>query len=148
MTSPNAERPEGSRLPEHEQRAWDAIVADLSGQIDLGPEFPADPVVAQAPEPTVDIPLLPEPIEPEAYDDDDEGFEPLPPPPIPRPADAIARFSWAAVITGPILVLLSTFLELDRWMANLGVVLTVGGFVALVWRMKEERDDDDDGAVL
>ena len=27
----------GSGLPEHEQRAWDAIVADLSGQIDLGP---------------------------------------------------------------------------------------------------------------
>jgi hypothetical protein len=123
----------GSDLPEHERRAWDAIVADLSGQIDLGPEFPAD---APAPEPV------------EHLDEVDEGYQPPAPPPIPRPADAVGRFSWAAVIGGPLLVLLTTLLDLDRWLANLGVVLTVGGFVALVWRMNDQRDEDDDGAVI
>jgi hypothetical protein len=125
----------GSDLPEHERRAWDAIVADLSGQIDLGPEFPAD-----RPAPT------PEPAD--HLDEVDEGYQPPAPPPIPRPADAVGRFSWAAVIGGPLLVLLTTMLDLDRWLANLGVVLTVGGFVSLVWRMNDQRDDDDDGAVI
>lgn len=133
----------GSGLPEHEQRAWDAIVADLSGQIDLGPEFTA-PAAQSAPihasGPAAD------PLEDED-EDEEEGYVPPHPPPIPRPADAIGRFSWAAVILGPILVLLTTLLSLDRWMANLGVVLTVGGFVSLVWRMGD-RDDDDDGAVV
>ncbi|MDQ5974502.1 MAG: hypothetical protein QG661_1711, partial [Actinomycetota bacterium] len=71
------------------------------------------------------------------------------PPPLPRPADAIGRFSWAAVLGGPALVLLVTVLGWDRWMANLGVALTVGGFVSLVWRMKDRDDDDgNDGAVV
>lgn len=130
----------GSGLPEHEQRAWDAIVADLSGQIDLGPEFTA-PAVEPAESP---VPALAA-ADPE--DEEEEGYVPPHPPPIPRPADAIGRFSWAAVIIGPILVLLTTLLSLDRWMANVGVVLTVGGFVSLVWRMGD-RDDDDDGAVV
>jgi hypothetical protein len=133
--------PTGSELPEHEQRAWDAIVADLSGQIDLGPEFPADPPSepSAAPGPAVEA----------AVDeaDEDEGYEPPHPPPIPRPADAIGRFSWAAVIAGPLLVLLSTLFEWDRWIANLGVILSVGGFVSLIWRMND-RDEDDDGAVI
>jgi hypothetical protein len=138
VTTPGADRPDGPPLPEHEQRVWDAIVADLRGQIDLGPEFPSDP----PPDPT------PAPVPVEVEEDDvDERYVPPEPPPIPRPADAIGRFSWAAVISGPILILLTTILDLDRWMANLGVVLTVGGFVSLIWRMKD-RDDDDDGAVV
>lgn len=132
----------GSGLPEHEQRAWDAIVADLSGQIDLGPEFTA-PAVEPAPSPVPGQAAAEAPGE----DEEEESYHPPHPPPIPRPADAIGRFSWAAVIIGPILVLLTTLLSLDRWMANLGVVLTVGGFVSLVWRLGD-RDDDDDGAVV
>lgn len=129
----------GSGLPEHEQRAWDAIVADLSGQIDLGPEFTPPP--------------LPPPTEPVAAahlvdEEPDEGYVPPQPPPIPRPADAIGRFSWAAVLGGPLLVLLVTILGWDRWLANLGVALTVGGFVSLVWRMNDRDDEDDDGAVV
>ena len=71
-----------SDLPEHEQRAWDAIVADLSGQIDLGPEFPKEwslPALAadgDHPDP------LAEPVE---LDEEDEGYEPPHPPPLPRP---------------------------------------------------------------
>lgn len=139
----------GSGLPEHEQRAWDAIVADLSGQIDLGPEFTPPPEVT---DPTLDTAAAPVagPTPAEAADDDDveEGYVPPHPPPIPRPADAIGRFSWGAVLSGPVLVLLATVFGWDRWIANLGVVLTVGGFVSLVWRMNDRDDDDDDGAVI
>jgi hypothetical protein len=139
VNSPDSEVPEGSRLPEHERRAWDAIVADLSGQIDLGPDFPADPPADAAP------PVAPPPVD--EAEDVDEGYVPPAPPPLPRPADAVGRFSWAAVIAGPLLIVLTSVLGLDRILANLGVVLTIGGFVALVWRMKD-RDDDDDGAVI
>ena len=134
----------GSDLPEHEQRAWDAIVADLSGQIDLGPEFPRDPMPAA--EPLVAEPAADAPGAAEAYLD--EGYQPPAPPPIPRPSDAIGHFSWAAVVAGPLLVITANLLAWDRWMSGLGVVITVGGFVSLVARMKDERDDDDNGAVV
>lgn len=130
-------------LPENEQQAWDAIVADLRGEIDLGPEFPASSSGLPA-EPTSGTVAEPE-FDP--LDVLDEGYEPPHPPPIPRPADAIGRFSWAAALGGPSLVLLVTVLGWDRWLANLGVAATIGGFVSLVWRMKE-RDDDDNGAVV
>ena len=41
MSPSDPERRDGG-LPEHEEQAWDAIVADLSGQIDLGPQFPKE----------------------------------------------------------------------------------------------------------
>ncbi len=138
----------GSDLPEHEQRAWDAIVADLSGQIDLGPQFPKEnslPALAA----TGDHPdPLEEPVD--LDDDDDEaGFEPPHPPPLPRPSDTVGRFVWAAVAAGPILVIATNLLNWDSWLAGLGVALTVGGFAALIARMKDEREDDgDNGAVV
>jgi len=141
--------PTGSELPEHEQRAWDAIVADLSGQIDLGPDFPADPDPQTAAPITLPAPAATSAPVPELEPtEEDEGYTPPHPPPIPRPEDAIGRFSWAAVITGPLLVLLATLFEWDRWIANLGVVLAVGGFVSLIWRMNDRDDDEDDGAVI
>jgi hypothetical protein len=134
-----------SDLPENEQRAWDAIVADLSGQIDLGPQFPKES----------SLPALqadgdhPDPLaDPVDIDDDDEGYEPPHPPPLPRPADTIGRFSWAAVLGGPLLIMTSNLLGWDSWLATLGVLLTVGGFVALVARMKDRDDDEDNGAVV
>ncbi len=140
--------PEHSDLPEHEQRAWDAIVADLSGQIDLGPQFPKEnslPALSadgDHPDP------LAEEVDWEDEDEDEPGFEPPHPPPLPRPADTVGRFAWAAVGGGPALVLVSNLLGWDRWMSGLGVAITVGGFVALIARMKDERDDDNDGAVV
>lgn len=136
----------GSDLPEHEQRAWDAIVADLSGQIDLGPQFPKEnslPALTASgdhPDP------LEEPMD--LDDDDDVGFEPPEPPPLPRPADTAARFTWAAVVAGPVLVLATNLLNLESWLAGLGVALTVGGFAALIGRMKDREDDGNDGAVV
>ena len=137
-----------SDLPEHEQRAWEAIVADLSGQIDLGPQFPKEnslPPLAAAGD-------LPDPLDDPVDLDDDEddaGFEPPHPPPLPRPTDTAGRFAWAAVGAGPLLVLATNLLNWDSWLAGLGVALTVGGFAALIARMKDEREDDgDNGAVV
>jgi hypothetical protein len=46
-------------------------------------------------------------------------------------------------------VLVANVLGWDRWMSGLGVAITIGGFVALVARMKDEREDDgNDGAVV
>jgi hypothetical protein len=135
----------GSELPEHEQRAWDAIVADLSGQIDLGPQFPKE---NSLPALTADGDH-PDPLaEPVDLDEADEGYEPPHPPPLPRPADTAARFSWAAVFGGPLLVVATNVLGWDSWLSGLGVALTVGGFIALVARMKEREDDGDNGAVV
>jgi hypothetical protein len=136
----------GSELPEHEQRAWDAIVADLSGQIDLGPQFPAE---RQLPPLAADGDL-PDPLaDPVDLDDEDEdaGYEPPHPPPLPRPSDTPSRFAWAALGGGPALVIVANLLGWDRWLAGLGVALTIGGFVGLIARMKE-RDEGDDGAVV
>ena len=139
-----------SGLPEHEQRAWEAIVADLSGQIDLGPQFPKErslpPLLADGDHPDP----LAEPTdldEDDAVDAEDEGYEPPHPPPIPRPSDMVGRFAWAGVLGGPIIVVGSNLLGWEDWIAGLGVVATIGGFVALIARMKD-RDDDDDGAVV
>ena len=139
-----------SGLPEHEQRAWEAIVADLSGQIDLGPQFPKErslpPLLADGDHPDP----LAEPAdldELEADDEEDEGYEPPHPPPIQRPSDAVGRFAWAGVLGGPVIVVGANVLGWDDWIAGLGVVATIGGFVALIARMKD-RDEDDDGAVV
>ena len=109
-----------SGLPEHEQRAWDAIVADLSGQIDLGPQFPKErslpPLLADGDHPDP----LAEPTdldEDESVDVEDEGFEPPPPPPIPRPSDVVGRFAWAGVLGGPIIVVGANLLGWDDWIA-------------------------------
>jgi hypothetical protein len=136
-----------SELPEHEQRAWESIVADLSGQIDLGTQFPKErslpPLSADGdyPDPLAD--------EEDLEDDEaDEGYQPPHPPPIPRPSDAVGRFAWAAVLGGPVLVITANVLSWDSWLSGLGVAATIGGFVALVARMKERGPDDDDGAVV
>lgn len=145
MTDRPADRP--SDLPEHEQRAWESIVADLSGQIDLGQQFPKErslpPLSADGdyPDPLAD--------EEEFEDDEDEGYEPPHPPPIPRPSDTVGRFAWAGVLGGPILVVAANVLSWDTWLSGLGVAATIGGFVALVARMKDrDPDDDDNGAVV
>lgn len=144
-----------SGLPEHEQRAWEAIVADLSGQIDLGPQFPKErslpPLLADGdhPDPLADPPDLDEDDtdRDDAAAELDEGYEPPHPPPIPRPSDAVGRFAWAGVLGGPVIVVGANLLGWDDWIAGLGVVATIAGFAALIARMKD-RDDDGDGAVV
>ncbi len=140
--------PRHDDLPEHEQQAWDAIVADLSGQIDLGEQFPRErslpplSTTGDHPDPLAE----PEELE---LDDDAEGYVPPHPPPLPRPADTVARFAWSAVIGGPALIIAVSVLNWETWLAGLGIAATVAGFAALIARMKDERDDEGgNGAVV
>jgi hypothetical protein len=82
----------------------------------------------------------------------DDHFEPPPPPPLPMP-DTIGRFAWAAVLGGPLFLLISAMFGLDvsGWPGFLALAAAMGGFVTLVARMKDRPDTDlggDDGAVV
>jgi len=144
----SASEPSGGQLPDHEQVAWDAIVADLSGQIDLGEQFPKErslpPLSATGDHPDP----LADPDDPDD-EDEDEGYVPPEPPPLPRPADLAGRFAWAGVVGGPAVILVTNLLGWESWWAGLGVAATVAGFAALIARMKDHREDDGDhGAVV
>jgi hypothetical protein len=83
---------------------------------------------------------------------DEDHFEPPPPPPIPLP-DTIGRFAWAAVLGGPLFLVLAALFdtEVSGWTGFLALSAFVGGFVTLVARMKDRPPDDldgDDGAVV
>jgi hypothetical protein len=82
----------------------------------------------------------------------DDHFEPPPPPPVPVP-DTINRFAWAAVIGGPLFLVISALFGLDvsGWPGFVALTASMGGFITLVARMKDRPDDDlggDDGAVV
>lgn len=85
----------------------------------------------------------PEPVDP------DDRFVPPPPPPLPE-TDAGTRFAWAAVVSGPALLLAAavTGWQPPQWMLGLAAVGFVGGFVALVARLKDRPDDDPDGGAV
>lgn len=149
-----SERDGSPGLPEHEQQAWDAIVASLREEVhadgapapdDAGTPSPGDAFAGPRDyRPPVDDDLD---VLDALGEDEGPGFQPPEPPPIPRPADAIGRASWAAVIGGPVLVVVSRGLGWDDWIGHAGLAIAIGGFVSLVWRMKD-RDDGDDGAVV
>lgn len=128
--------PENSEPPRADQEAWDAIVADLSGQVDLGPQFRPDP-------------------QPEEYDYIDayfdEGYEPPEPPPIQVPVDAISRFAWGGVIAGPVIMLVSYVAGLSSVISVAGLVATVAGFAFLIAKRDKHvppGQDFGDGAVV
>lgn len=142
--------------PVDEERAFAQIVADYD--TDAGQRsWPASedvPVVSGRP--------LAEPArfsEPTAFrswsppeDPLDEHFVPPSPPPFPRITAATA---WAvlALVGGALLLILPPLLgsSVGPGLELLGVVGVVGGFAALVWRMRDghdDSDDHDDGAVV
>lgn len=132
---PDDELPEDD--PHKDQAAWDAIVADLSGQIDLGPEF------------------RPEPAPRELHDDFhglvDDDFVPPEPPPLRLAADAVTRFAWAAVIFGPLLALVGFVFGWSGLIGSIGIGATIGGFFLLVARRDRHVPpgyDHGDGAVV
>jgi len=88
---------------------------------------------------------------PRPAEDHGDHYEPPPPPPLPT-ADTTTRMAWAGVIGGPLLFLLSIFLDWDlaSWAKLAGVAAMVIGFVTLVARMREGGEDDgsDNGAVV
>lgn len=78
---------------------------------------------------------------------DDEGFTPPPPPPIPRPRDRFNAFAWAGAIGGPIAIILAFVLGVGGWLATAGFFAFAAGFVILIARTSDRRDDGD-GAVV
>ncbi|MCH9737264.1 MAG: hypothetical protein K0U42_00705 [Actinomycetia bacterium] len=120
--------------------AWDAIVADLSGQIDLGPHFRSEPTPQE---------LIPQ----RDYIDEyfEEGYEPPEPPPLTVPSDAFARFAWAGALGGPVVMLLGYVLSLGRMISTAGLIATIGGFVFLMSKRDKHvppGEDFGDGAVV
>ncbi|GAB3262978.1 hypothetical protein [Kineosporia babensis] len=78
-----------------------------------------------------------------------QGYEPPEPPPLPR-GDLIGRLAWAAVIGGPLFMLMSVLIwRPPQLFILIALAAFAGGFVTLVARMPKHRDDeDDDGAVI
>jgi hypothetical protein len=81
---------------------------------------------------------------------DDDHYVPPVPPPLPR-LDRIGKAAWAGAAGAPILLVLGALagVDLSGWLGLLLVLSFVAGFVTLVVRMKDSRDDGwDDGAVV
>ncbi|GLY32865.1 hypothetical protein [Kineosporia sp. NBRC 101731] len=78
-------------------------------------------------------------------------FEPPEPPPLPK-GDLLSRLAWAAVIGGPLFLLISVLAwhsAAPQLYVLIALACFAGGFVTLVARMPKHRDDDgDDGAVV
>lgn len=82
--------------------------------------------------------------------DDEEGYQPPEPPPLPR-GDLVSRLAWAGVVGGPLFLLVAALAwrSLPTLLLLLALAAFVGGFVVLVARMPPEHPDDpDDGAVV
>jgi len=82
-----------------------------------------------------------------------DHFVPPPPPQLPR-LDTLTRLGWAALVAGPVLLVLVVVFgrALPGWLPLLGVLTLVGGFALLVSRLRPRDSDDDsdhhDGAVV
>jgi len=86
---------------------------------------------------------------PNLLDEDDEGYVPPEPPPIPRGSSA-QRLAWAALILGPIYLLIQG--STDWGLGPLGnlvaIVAIAVAFIYLLSTLRDSRDDEDDGAVV
>jgi hypothetical protein len=86
-------------------------------------------------------------------EDDDEGYTPPPPPPLPRIPPAVIAAT-LSIIAGVVVFFQPWLIPLDQTVAMvLGFCGILGGFVALIWRLRPGDDDDDhwdpnDGAVV
>lgn len=121
-----------SRRPDpSDEESWDAIVADLSGQLDQG----------TAPAEEYDY----------IYAYFDEGYTPPEPPPITAPPDAIARAAWAGALGGPIVALGGYVLGFGPLVGAVGIIGAIAGFAILVARRERHvppGEDHGDGAVV
>ncbi len=106
---------------------------------------------------TTVVPTVPEePVVDDMVDDEDdfdeEGYTPPPPPPLPR-VSPVAVVAVLAIIAGFVLFFNPDLLPVSAAVGmTLGFLGILGGFVALVWRLRPGYDDDDwdpdDGAVV
>lgn len=87
-----------------------------------------------------------------AEGEDEDHFVPPEPPPLPE-TDLSTKMAWVAVIGGPLLLIGTVLLQrpVTWWIATLGIGGFLGGFAALVARMRDGDDDWTDpgsGAVV
>ncbi len=131
---------------------WPAT-EDLDDTLSLGEVPPPPPALRPAadappqPDRSVGRHVLPVPAEQPV---DEDSFVPPDPPPIPH-GDTLSRIAWAAVIGGPLFLLVAALAwrNLPTWLLLTALGAFIGGFVTLVARMPGERPDDgDDGAVV
>lgn len=84
---------------------------------------------------------------------DDDHFTPPEPPPLPD-TDPATKFAWIAAIGGPLLLIGAVMFDvyLSWWIVTLGLGGFLGGFAALLSRLRDGHDDDLDdpgsGAVV
>ncbi len=136
---------------------WDDAAAPTDATAGPEPDPPAtDPPTGSAGSLAASAATRFVPFEPQAWrghspDEIDEHFEPPPPDPLPAPEDD--PFFWAIVVGlvgGPLLVLWVVLFRQGGstgWLYA-GIAATVVGFVLLVLRKGNSRDDDDFGIRL
>lgn len=85
----------------------------------------------------------------EAVTPADDRYIPPPPPPLPK-LETATKLAWLAMMVGPVLLVLSAAADVyvPTWLSALAVLAFVGGFVALVLRMKGGPPDNEDGAIV
>lgn len=85
-------------------------------------------------------------------EENDNRYVPPPPPPLPR-LDSVAKGAWAALIGGPLYLLLATLLgwQVSGLAALLAVAAFVGGFAVMIFRLGDgpsRGNGPDNGAVV
>lgn len=145
----------GDDTPQDIDAAFAQIVADLERE-GVGRALPPEEPRRPAPDPDPDPPTRPteapwrgNPAEFDVFNDnEDEGYEPPEPPPLPR-------LRWPTVLaiglmlTGVVLLILPTILPLDgRFTTPLGLIALAAGLAALLLRTRttSRLDPGDDGA--
>jgi hypothetical protein len=151
-----------------EEMAWATLVAgfddpapdevprwpaseDVTAEVDTDPDSARGRVLRPA-ETTIGFEELRDVVGAVAREDPEDHFQPPTPAPIPLP-DTISRVAWAALLGGPLFLILATIFDLDvsGWAGLLALGAFVGGFVTLVARMEDRPPNDlggDDGAVV
>jgi hypothetical protein len=143
-----------------DELAWQAIIANYGDRAEIDeppaqePDAPSAAPVSDAPfggrfgDPRAFVSPDPEITDEVADDEDEEGYVPPEPPPLPTLAPD-RGLAWAGVFGSPAVLLACLILSISipSWLGYLLVVGFVGGFVYLVLQMpREPRDPWDDGA--
>jgi hypothetical protein len=136
---------------EAEERAWRAIVENYGDRAEIDEPPTAPPPASAAPfgGRFGDLHAFPSEDEDEPFvADEEEGFTPPEPPPLPR-VEPDRMLAWVGVLGSPVVLLCALIFSigLPAWLGYLLVAGFVGGFLYLVVKMpREPRDPWDDGA--
>ncbi len=129
------------------EAAWAGIVADFDTSPDGRAPWPATEDVLPPRAQRLRRPIRSNPVASAAGGDllETDHFVPPPPPVLPR-LDPVTRIGWAALVAGPVLLVIVVVFghRVPDWLPLLGVFTLVGGFALLVSRLRPTDSDDDD----